>query len=179
MQGRSFLLAEAFKPRSIIPELRPTFDGPQIKRELLRKGRPLALCVRTRTDRERLLRVELTSSPSRRRMASICAFETLGDVSCRRIADVADPGAGRLNWAESAPTALGSGRTGVRAIPVIPYRARNRVHPAKQTLRLASRPAPPIQRRSPQLLNSFVPEPAAISKNTQVAPHSVKRHNRL
>jgi hypothetical protein len=62
MQGRTFLLAEAFNRRSIIPELRPTFDGPQIKRELLRKGRSLALCVRTGTDSERVLRVGFSPS---------------------------------------------------------------------------------------------------------------------
>ena len=31
-------------------------------------------------------------------------------------------------WAESAPTGVASGRTGVRAIAAIPYRARNRLH---------------------------------------------------
>ena len=42
-----------------------------------------------------------------------------------RKADVADHGLGRLNWAVSAPTAVASGRTGVRATAAIPLRARN------------------------------------------------------
>src|SRR5271166_1530308 len=50
----------------------------------------------------------------------------------RRIADVADRGLGRLNWAESAPTEVASGRTGVRGIAVIRLRARNRLHRPKQ-----------------------------------------------
>ena len=49
----------------------------------------------------------------------------------RRIADVADRVRGRLSWADSAPTRVASGRTGVRAIPVIPYRARNTGHRPK------------------------------------------------
>jgi len=38
----------------------------------------------------------------------------------RRIADVANGGLGRLNWADSAPTRVSSGRTGIWAKPVIP-----------------------------------------------------------
>ena len=34
---------------------------------------------------------------------------------------------GRLNWADSAPKEIASGRTGVHAIAVVPWRARNRV----------------------------------------------------
>ena len=35
-------------------------------------------------------------------MTAICAFERLNDVSNRRLADVADRGLGRLNWADSS-----------------------------------------------------------------------------
>ena len=48
-----------------------------------------------------------------------------------RIADVADRGLGRLNWAESAPTKVASGRTGIRAIAVVPLHARSRLHRPK------------------------------------------------
>jgi len=52
------------------------------------------------TAQEGWQRVELTSSPSHRRMAGICAFETLlGDLSKRRKPAVADRGSKRLNWA--------------------------------------------------------------------------------
>jgi len=44
----------------------------------------------------------------------------LATVWCRREADIADHGLGRLSWAESAPTALGSGRTGVCVRAAIP-----------------------------------------------------------
>ncbi len=37
----------------------------------------------------------------------------------RRIADVADRGLGRLNWAGSGPTGVASGRTGAHAIAVV------------------------------------------------------------
>jgi hypothetical protein len=42
----------------------------------------------------------------------------------RREPDIADRGGGRRIWAESAPTGAASGRTGGRAIAVIPSRAR-------------------------------------------------------
>jgi hypothetical protein len=42
----------------------------------------------------------------------------------RREADVAERGLGRLNWAESAPTEVASGRTGVYAKAGFPVRAR-------------------------------------------------------
>jgi hypothetical protein len=44
----------------------------------------------------------------------------------RRIADIADRGLGRLRRAVSTPTDVASGRIAVRAIAVIPWRARNR-----------------------------------------------------
>jgi hypothetical protein len=47
------------------------------------------------------------------------------------IADVADHGLGRLNRAESAPTLVGLGRTGVRAKAAIPLRARRRRSPRR------------------------------------------------
>jgi hypothetical protein len=50
----------------------------------------------------------------------------------RRIADVAGRGLGRLSWAESAPTMVASGGTGVRAIAVVPLRARKWHHRPKQ-----------------------------------------------
>jgi hypothetical protein len=37
-------------------------------------------------------------------MSAICAFETFEYVSNRRIADVADHGLGRLDWADSGPS---------------------------------------------------------------------------
>jgi hypothetical protein len=40
-------------------------------------------------------------------------------------ADVADHGPGRLDWADSAPKGIASGRIGVQAKPVIPLRARS------------------------------------------------------
>jgi hypothetical protein len=46
----------------------------------------------------------------------------LSDVSNRRLADVADRGLGRLNWADSRPKRVASGRTGPRAKAVIPLR---------------------------------------------------------
>jgi hypothetical protein len=49
------------------------------------------------------------------------------DGSNRREADVADPGLGRLSWAESALAAAVSGRTEVGRKAVIPLRARNRL----------------------------------------------------
>jgi hypothetical protein len=55
----------------------------------------------------------------------------VGDASngrSRRIADVADQGLGRFNWAESGPTASAGGRTAVRPKAGIPSRARIRVH---------------------------------------------------
>jgi hypothetical protein len=42
----------------------------------------------------------------------------------RRKGDIARPASGRLNWAESEPTGVAPGRTGVRAIAVIPWGAR-------------------------------------------------------
>jgi hypothetical protein len=53
------------------------------------KDRSLALFFRSETKQERAPRVELTRSPSRRRMTGICAFETWADVSGRREADIA------------------------------------------------------------------------------------------
>jgi hypothetical protein len=60
-------------------------------------------------------------------MSAICVFRTFEDVANRCKADVADHGLGRLNWAESAPTTVASGRAGVRAKAVFPLRARNRL----------------------------------------------------
>jgi len=45
-----------------------------------------------------------------------------------RTAAVADRVRGRDSWADSAPTGVASGRTGVRAKVVIAWRARNRPH---------------------------------------------------
>ena len=59
------------------------------------------------------------STPSQR----LCA----ADGWSRRKAPVADRRLGRLNWADSAPKEIASGRTGVHAIAVVPWRARNRV----------------------------------------------------
>jgi hypothetical protein len=42
---------------------------------------------------------------------NICAFETLSDVSNRRLADVADSGLGRLNWADFCHSAFARGPT--------------------------------------------------------------------
>jgi hypothetical protein len=50
------------------------------------------------------------------------------DGRSRRIADVADPDRGCLNWADSAPTTAASGTTAVRTIAVIELRARNSLH---------------------------------------------------
>jgi hypothetical protein len=46
------------------------------------------------------------------------------DVSCRRKAALVGREKGRRDWAESAPTRVASGRTGVRAIAVVPLQAR-------------------------------------------------------
>jgi hypothetical protein len=53
-------------------------------------------------------------------------------VRSRRIADVADRGLGRLNWAESTRTRVASGRTGVWAKAVVPLRAQNSPHCSKR-----------------------------------------------
>jgi hypothetical protein len=50
------------------------------------------------------------------------------DGRCRRIAAVRDRVRGRLKWADSAPTEVASGRTGVWPKALIPLRARNRLH---------------------------------------------------
>jgi hypothetical protein len=42
-----------------------------------------------------------------------------------RLADIADRGLERPNWADCGPTGVASGRTGVRAVAAIPLRARN------------------------------------------------------
>jgi len=42
-------------------------------------------------------------------------------VRFRREADIAERDRRRLNWAESAPTGVASGKTGVRAIAVVPW----------------------------------------------------------
>jgi hypothetical protein len=44
----------------------------------------------------------LAGSPDGPGASAICAFETWGDVSRRRIADIADSGLGRLSWADSS-----------------------------------------------------------------------------
>ena len=44
------------------------------------------------------------------------------------IAGVGDRCLVGLNWAESGPTAVASGSTGIRAITAVPSRARNRLH---------------------------------------------------
>jgi len=73
------------------------------------------------TNKEGQQRVDLARSPSQQYMTAICAFETSGDVSCRRIADVADRRrVGRLNWAGTGLTGTASGRTGVGAKAAIP-----------------------------------------------------------
>jgi hypothetical protein len=97
----------------------------------------------------------------------------------RRKPAVADRGLGRLNLADSAPTAVASGRTGVRAIAAVAPRAR----------RYASRPnrkfsAPVGLLNATQGESSPVTPPARSRasgnpKETQVAPRSVKRHNYL
>jgi hypothetical protein len=46
----------------------------------------------------------------------------------------------RQRWAESAPTEVASGRIGVRAIAVIPLRARNRLRRPQRKFPIASRP---------------------------------------
>jgi hypothetical protein len=63
------------------------------------------------------LRIDLTHWPSRRQMAGVCAEWTAGvDV----IADVADRGLGRLNWADSGYSLLGWERSGDTQRPDIP-----------------------------------------------------------
>jgi hypothetical protein len=62
--------------------------------------------------------------PTSTGMAAICAFETFAHVSNRRLADVADSGLGRLNWADSAHTGVTSRRTGVGALAAIRSRPR-------------------------------------------------------
>jgi hypothetical protein len=44
-----------------------------------------------------------------------------------------DPGLGRLDWAESTPTGVASGRTGVHGRAAIPLRSRNRLHRPYET----------------------------------------------
>jgi hypothetical protein len=65
----------------------------------------------------------------------------------RRIADVADRDPGRLNWAESGPTRIASGRIGVRAKAVIPLRARSTLHALSGPT--PNDPSAPAPRRSP------------------------------
>ena len=62
----------------------------------------------------------------------------------RRLADVADHGLGRLNWADSAPTGTASGTTGVRAIAALPSRARN--SPRRPEHAFVGGPAKPSRR---------------------------------
>jgi hypothetical protein len=50
------------------------------------------------------------------------------NVADRREADIADWDDGRRIWADSAPTGVASGRTGVRAKAAVPLRARNGLH---------------------------------------------------
>jgi hypothetical protein len=50
------------------------------------------------------------------------------NVSCRREADIANRGLGRLNRADSAPTGTALGMTAVRAIAALPLRAQNSLH---------------------------------------------------
>ena len=58
-------------------------------------------------------------------MTGICADRTASaDVNL----PLADRGLGRLNWADSGPTAVARRRTGVSAIAVVPLRARNGLH---------------------------------------------------
>jgi CRISPR associated protein Cas1 len=62
-------------------------------------------------------------------VAKVSAKKILDPIGrSRRLADVADRVLGRLNWAGSAPTRVGSGRTGLRAKAAVPLRARNRFH---------------------------------------------------
>src|SRR5271166_4005492 len=55
------------------------------------------------------------------------------DGRSRRIADEADLGLERLNWADSGPTWVASGRTGVQPKAVFAWRAGNQLHCPKQT----------------------------------------------
>ena len=69
---------------------------------------------------ERRLRVDLTRSPTP--PPNDLYLRTADDWS-RRIADVADRRLGRPNWAESTPTRVASGRTGVWTKAGVPLRA--------------------------------------------------------
>ena len=60
-------------------------------------------------------------------------------VRSRREADTAGAGLGRLSWADSGHRRIPSGRTGVRAIAVVPLRARNSLHRPKRKFDFAGR----------------------------------------
>jgi hypothetical protein len=92
--------------------------------------------------------VELTYPIRCHGTTAICAFETWGDVSNRREADIADRGRVRRSWAGSARTRVGSGRTGVRAEAAIPLRARNKLHPPRRKFGLRNRTAGRLGRNS-------------------------------
>src|ERR1700748_5424 len=72
--------------------------------------------------------VDIAPSLSFPRMPASCAFETWGDVSCRRSPDIADRGRGRRSWAEFTRTGIVLAMIAVRAIAAIRLRARNRLH---------------------------------------------------
>jgi hypothetical protein len=50
-----------------------------------------------------------------------------GDVSNRRIADVANRSLGRLSWVDTRPMGVASGTTAVRAVAVASLRVQNRL----------------------------------------------------
>ena len=87
------LTAQCRKYRLAVCRLLPDARGVG---ELPRKGGSLALCVRTATERECALRIDLTHSAHPR--ASICAQ---GAAGIRREPDIADRGGGRRIWADT------------------------------------------------------------------------------
>jgi len=102
----------------------------------------LALSSRTKTDRERPQRVGYDAFA---RPPANGRYLRTADGRSRRIADVADHGLGRLDWAENAPTGVASGRTGVTEKAVVPLRARNTLHRPSETISIRSaidRPRP-------------------------------------
>ena len=90
---------------------------------------------RTPTIRELIVATPVTlSSPSATGVSAHAPAQRLerSDFVHRCIADVADHGLGRLNWADSAPTEIASGATAVRAKAVIlPCQSRHSIASAK------------------------------------------------
>jgi hypothetical protein len=70
----------------------------------------------------------------------------------RRLADIAQRGLGRLNWADCGRTGVASGRIGARAIAAIRLRARNMLHRPKQTFVCGA--AKTIERRATPSLSA-------------------------